>query len=420
MGVTFESEKLTSTAEIHRKWRGRNTRKGSAPKAQIIWFGANEAVAKPLRGQKFRSYRSRTNRKQQQSDDRFLEREEFLYREIFMMPPSEHDHIEFGDSTYVRFFVSKILSKFSDKFRLFGWRFVPYDCTVHAPDIVTREPLKAAAFRRSVQFETMRLLETYGWDKRDFRGWGERRSALFDVTGQQLDNEKSAISLPELPSIFSEVKEQLGIHHELVQSATVELKLAPRISVDGPDGTLLLSQLSDGEKRIFSMIVDIARQLSRRERGWRDIGNAPGIVVIDEIDCHLHPKWQRMIVKALEDLFKGCQFIVTTHSPFIVQAIPERNVIQLSGSILGDFNNRGIEEIAFKVMGIEDRMVSARYLDMLDAARNYFRLLEEAPNAEKSDLIALKAKLDGLTQPYADDPAYQAFLEMNRRAAFKE
>jgi len=72
---------------------------------------------------------------------------------------------------------------------------------------------------------------------------------------------------------------------------TIELRLTPRIVVRTPTGPFYLSQLSDGERRLFSLFVDIARQLSLQNAS-DEILSARAIVLIDEIDVHLHPKWQ--------------------------------------------------------------------------------------------------------------------------------
>jgi predicted ATP-binding protein involved in virulence len=413
--VEFEAGGANSSVEIERQWRGSSRRKGRVPEAPIIWFGANEAIAAPLRGQKIRRYRSTGDSKYRERDD-FREREEFLYREEFMDPPDEHEHADFGRSEIVRRFVGRVLSEFSEKFEEFGWRFVPYDCLVHAPDAFPSEPQKAAAFRREIQAEIMRFLD-YERPMRRYRGWGSRRSVKFKANGQPAEEKKPIRSMPEFRDIFERVGKRLEVRQENIHTATIELKLAPRISVVGRDGPLLLSQLSDGEKRIFSMIVDIARQLSRGQGGWRHLEEASGIVVIDEIDCHLHPRWQRMIVKALEDLFPGCQFIATTHSPFIVQAVDADQLQSLGSDPLPGFTDRGIEEIAVKVMGIEDAEVSPRYLELLDVAKEYFAMIEQAKPADGEQRETLRRRMRELTGRYVRNPAFQAFLELKGEAA---
>jgi predicted ATP-binding protein involved in virulence len=226
--------------------------------------------------------------------------------------------------------------------------------------------------------------------------------------------------IPSFQELLSEYNE--SAYSREVSKAEAEIFLTPRIEITKTNGVrLLLHQLSDGEQRIFSLLVDITRQLSliAPMPPFR-IQDMEAVILIDEIDVHLHPKWQRMIVPALEDLFPSCQIIATTHSPFVVQAVREENVQHLDHALHGDFTSRGIEEIAFTVMGIEDHQVSHRYLEMLDTAKKYFHLLGRAKaikNKKSDELERLKSDLGRLSQHYARNPAYQAYLELHEALA---
>ncbi len=88
------------------------------------------------------------------------------------------------------------------------------------------------------------------------------------------------------------------------------------------DGTpLRIEQLSEGEKNTILLISDLARRFSEANPGREDPLTGSGIVLIDEIDAHLHPGWQRGFLPALEDTFPGCQFIVSTHSPQVLSRV---------------------------------------------------------------------------------------------------
>lgn len=83
--------------------------------------------------------------------------------------------------------------------------------------------------------------------------------------------------------------------------------------------TLSIKQLSDGEKGVLALVLDIARRLSQANPGLENpLQDGQGTILIDELDLHLHPKWQRSIVENLTRVFPSCQFIVTTHSPQII------------------------------------------------------------------------------------------------------
>lgn len=91
-----------------------------------------------------------------------------------------------------------------------------------------------------------------------------------------------------------------------------------------------LDMLSDGFKSLFFIAIDIIRRLSLAETFKNEIFYMKeAIILIDEIDCHIHPKWQRKLLSSLRELFPNCQFIVTTHSPFILDGMPEYSIIKI-------------------------------------------------------------------------------------------
>ena len=95
--------------------------------------------------------------------------------------------------------------------------------------------------------------------------------------------------------------------------------------INHPDaGELLVSDLSDGVRTIISMAVDIAYRMVRLNwnLGDRVILDTPGVILIDEIDMHLHPQWQQYILRDLQATFPSVQFIVTTHSPQVLSTVP--------------------------------------------------------------------------------------------------
>lgn len=107
-----------------------------------------------------------------------------------------------------------------------------------------------------------------------------------------------------------------------------------------------LNQLSDGEKCYISLVCDIARRLAIANPATDPL-LGEGIVLIDEIDLHLHPKWQQSVISKLVNTFPNCQFFITTHSPIVVsdvngkifgiyngEILPQRAYGQLSSSIL--------------------------------------------------------------------------------------
>lgn len=85
--------------------------------------------------------------------------------------------------------------------------------------------------------------------------------------------------------------------------------------------------LSDGEKGIISLAADIAYRMALLNPNLLDkVLETPGVVLIDEIDLHLHPSWQKKIMGNLMNIFPNIQFIVTTHSPSILLNVPRENI----------------------------------------------------------------------------------------------
>ncbi len=135
------------------------------------------------------------------------------------------------------------------------------------------------------------------------------------------------------------------------------------------------------------------------------------VVLIDEIDVHLHPKWQRVIVEALKDLFPHCQFIATTHSPFVVQTARDGEVIKLDGELAVEPAGRTIEEVARLVMGVKNLERSPRFTKMIETAHTYFDLSERAKRVSRPEREKIRQELVRLLAPFTDNPAYTALLE---------
>ena len=89
-------------------------------------------------------------------------------------------------------------------------------------------------------------------------------------------------------------------------------------TVDGIPHTFRIEQLSDGEKGMLAIAGDIARRLAIANPNLSDPLQGTGVVLIDEIELHLHPQWQSSILEKLCTTFPNCQFILTTHSPQVI------------------------------------------------------------------------------------------------------
>lgn len=105
----------------------------------------------------------------------------------------------------------------------------------------------------------------------------------------------------------------------------------PRLAmvIDKNGKQLNVSQLSQGEKSLMALVGDIARRLAMMNPKLDNPLHGQGIVLIDEIDMHLHPQWQRTIIHRLKTTFPNCQFILTTHSPLVISDVQDILVYDL-------------------------------------------------------------------------------------------
>ncbi len=143
----------------------------------------------------------------------------------------------------------------------------------------------------------------------------------FRLRSLQTTREAMAIFLNQIEnkSLFKDMKVRRRnneLNPDIVESNLIIKK---------QDETLLFSDLSSGEKAIINIVAEIAKRLEIANPS-DDALNGSGIVLIDEIDQHLHPEWQRNILPALAKTFPNVQFIVTTHSPQVLSSIPKEGV----------------------------------------------------------------------------------------------
>lgn len=180
--------------------------------------------------------------------------------------------------------------------------------------------------------------------------------------------------------------------------------------------------LSDGYRNMLAMAADIAVRCATLNPHLMDDASVatPGVVLIDEIDLHLHPKWQRTVVPDLMRAFPQIQFVATTHSPFVIQSLPAEpdvQLINLDDPLERDFQNKSIEDISEWIQGVDLPQRSQRYVQMMDKASQYFAMLKDEAAATDDQRQEARRKLEQLVMPYSDSPAYHAFIRMQELAS---
>lgn len=171
----------------------------------------------------------------------------------------------------------------------------------------------------------------------------------------------------------------------------------PQLWIDQDSTTIPVRQLSDGERGILALVLDLTRRLAQANPKLTDpVSQAEAVVLIDEIDLHLHPKWQRQIVHKLTETFPSCQFIATTHSPQVVASV-EPDQVHLLGpaGIISPDRSRGMDSnwILRHLMEADDRPE-----DAIAAIQSVEHLIEEG-TFEKAHTAISEAKKNGLDLP---------------------
>lgn len=232
--------------------------------------------------------------------------------------------------------------------------------------------------------------------------------------------EIEALQRGESMRVLDAVKAAIAKCMEDWQSVTYDIGKDELLATSVDGRTLPFRMLSDGVRNMLAMVADIAYRtaLLNPQLEQQAVSETPGIVLIDEIDLHLHPKWQRRVVEDLRQTFPAIQFIATTHSPFIIQSLRDGELINLDNPLEAEeYENKSIEDITEYVMGVEEPQRSDRYQKMMEAAEEYYRVLQDAKGASPERIQELKIKLDRLVEPFSDNVAYHAFLKMEREAA---
>ena len=109
--------------------------------------------------------------------------------------------------------------------------------------------------------------------------------------------------------------------------------------------TIPVRWLSDGERGVLALVLDLARRLSQANPELDDpTSDAGGVVLIDELELHLHPAWQRRIMASLTAAFPRCQFIATTHSPQTIGEIEHDRVhLMVDGDVYSPSHSFGVD-----------------------------------------------------------------------------
>ncbi|MEM6048989.1 AAA family ATPase [Erwinia sp. P7711] len=125
------------------------------------------------------------------------------------------------------------------------------------------------------------------------------------------------------------INNTVSLFMEDFKNLKVELKPSLHISVEKNNRKINVLQLSQGEKSLLALVLDICRRMMVLNPLSQSPLLTAGIILIDEVDLHLHPEWQRSVLKKLNAVFPNCQFIVSTHSPQIISEVAHDQIFML-------------------------------------------------------------------------------------------
>jgi len=125
---------------------------------------------------------------------------------------------------------------------------------------------------------------------------------------------------------FYEVAQVMRIVLSLSDTDEVLRDIDGRICVSLDGKPVPVERLSEGYRSVFALVADISRELLR---DFRSLEDAEAVVLIDEIDTHLHPRWKMRVMSSLRRALPGVQFIVTTHDPLCLRGMDDGEVVVL-------------------------------------------------------------------------------------------
>lgn len=209
--------------------------------------------------------------------------------------------------------------------------------------------------RKKHEFDKLSALERAIENELDFRTffeWYRDQEANEVIEAREQDDIK--YHDPVLKCVRRAIEAMIGNVSDL------RVKRNPvRMVVDKSGQEIRVDLLSDGEKCTLAMFGDLARRLALANPGLVNPLEGKGIVLIDEIELHMHPLWQRKVLRVLREIFPNIQFIITTHSPQILGEADDRYNIY----VLSETTNAGCEVKQIKRMdGYDSNMILEKFM----------------------------------------------------------
>ncbi|KQU25482.1 hypothetical protein ASG63_20440 [Methylobacterium sp. Leaf94] len=184
-------------------------------------------------------------------------------------------------------------------------------------------------------------------------------------------------------------------------------------------GELPVSMLSDGVRTMLALVADVARRCASLNPQLSDRAaiDTPGVLIVDEVDMHLHPRWQQQVLGSLQSAFPALQIIASTHSPHVLSTVEKSSirVLHITDGV------SMIETPMIQTRGVESADVLATVMDVdpvpqieESAALSAYGKLIEAGEAEGKEASALRQRL---IEHYGE--SHSVMLEADRLIRFQ-
>ena len=253
-------------------------------------------------------------------------------------------------------------------------------------------------------------LFTWFYFKQDEELREQKRRRDFDYQSKDLSAVRQAISsmCPEVYAPRMELNPPRFVVSRRAEQGRVE--------------KLSLEQLGGGSRIVLALAADLARRMAQGNPHLDDPLQAEAIVLIDEVELHLHPGRQQQVLGDLVRTFPNSQFIVSTHSPQVLTTVEPHRILELShdgdrmvaGTPAGPTFGAEAGDVLSVVMGVDQRPPENPFTRALD---QYRHLIREG-RWESEEALALRASLEEMS-PH--DPALdRADLEVRRRTVFRQ
>ena len=203
----------------------------------------------------------------------------------------------------------------------------------------------------------------------DLKGWFNNRCLFNGVEGSL--------------SLIQKTNLEIAIKSFSILDPTIEFKTIDAGSLDiilsSRNGDIYFEYLSTGYKSCIYLIMGLIKEIEYRFGKYGiSGGDFDGVVLIDEIDLHLHPTWQAKLIDALKTIFPLAQFIVTTHSPSVLQILEKNEIIPLTQD---EFGNVSIKELNLSEYGLQGWSIEEILRDVMEMPETTSKFFEDTMQA---------------------------------------